>query len=767
MLTGFGVAVDFPTRLQDDLIAYYKTNVPVKLHLFLNQPAYTSGDTLYFKATFMTAANAQLISGREVITVNLRDNRNNIVVEQKAVLNNGLGDGYLVLPDSIPGGIYTLTSFSSWMRNQDPAFFFNRRITISGQSLFSASTDEINFFPEGGKLIPDATNRIVVRAAAGTEGKIFSNGTQVASFSCNHTGLGSFFLKPDEQSQYSYSSGTSLAKIPFPVPIQQGINIQLARVDRHKSFRVVIQKSARMAIDETVHLLVWNHAQILSKSELSFRKKESFVTQFPTADFREGIHGLTLFTSDGSVLAERLFYVNLDSVDAGLKIEMTGSQFQVRDKVEAVLSLADLAQGGDFAVTVYHADVFANDLPFANKIDHSSNNIEAWFNFRSDIADSGVPTLSTLSDVDQYLVTQQWRRYSWPDVLQRKVSNLYSFESNMTFTGRAVFRDTGKPVPDSTRLDFLLQNSLASYETITDTNGKFEFALVTSFDGSETVYFQAYQQEKPLLNVSIILDDPASKTGTTRFVTTDQKDKYYAFSNDKREIDEVYLSTRSLKIPQSEARNSEILGILEPDVTIRLQDYHAFPTMRETIHEIIPFLKARTGADGNFTRIFFSDLQAEANEDPLYIIDGNLTDDTDYFLSLDPKEVSSVRLVHDTRKLAPFGPWLARKGLVIVETNRPEKSRTIPPTKSVFTHTGLNERKSYPLHQTFLQRPRIPDIRACIYWNPRVRIAPGKPISFSFQTPDNPGRYIIVIDGITSTHQLVHLERELNVDFPK
>lgn len=759
LLTGFGIAADFPTRLQDDLIAYYRSNLPVKLHIFTNQPAYAAGDTIFFKATFLTAADAKLIGGREIVTIQLKDNSNRIVAEQKGLLNNGLGEGYLVVPDSAQEGICTLTAFNSWMKNQDPGFFFKRRLTISGSTTFSASP-EIQFFPEGGKLIPDATNKLVVRGPAGTEARIFSNDEQVAEFTCNKAGLASFFIKPNGQDKLTYSTGMSEHKISLPVAIEQGLNIQLTKNDGTKSFRVVVQKSAQFDIDETVYLLVWNHAQILLKSELSFRKKENFATQFPTNNFTSGIHGITLFTPDGKVLAERLFYVN-NSRTKGLRLEMNGGISSLREEIEAKLSLDDQLEGGEFAITVYDADLF----PATFMYDNSSNNLEKWFEFSSDVADIDIPPLTTLSDIDLYLITQKWRRYKWPDVLQRKISNQHPFQSNLTFSGRAIFHNSGKPVPDTTRLVFLLQNSLASYETITDANGEFDFPLLTSFTGVETVYCQAYQGETPLSNVSIVPQDFLSTLASTNFVSSSEHDQYYQFIHQKEEIDQVYLSTTSLAIKQPEHIDPEILGIVRADATILLEDYLPFPTMRETIHEIIPFLKARSGTNGEFTRMYFSDLKLESDEDPVYIIDGRLTDDTKYFLALDPRDVVSVKLIHDSKKLIPFG--LSKKGLVIVETNRPENLRTIPLTKSFFRSTGLSEKKSYPLRQRVTQHSRIPDLRACLYWNPRVKIIPGKSTSFSFRTPDNPGRFMIVIDGMTSSRQLVHFESELKVTFSK
>jgi hypothetical protein len=767
----FGNAQDLPTKLQEDLNSYYKSNLPLKLHLFTNQPAYSSGDTIFFKAILITT-DRKFIGGKEVITVKIKDKDSKLIAEQKALINDGVGDGYVVIPETT-AGIYTITAYSSWMKNQDPAFYFNKHVPVCGPFKFKLAGQPIAFFPEGGSLVSDVTNKVVVRAPDGSNGRVFSHGKEVASFTCNQAGLGSFYLKPSN-TDFTYILNNEPEK-PLPLAINDGVNLLTSFIDNGSSIRLVIQKSPQLRINQETHLMVWNQMQVLYTAELAFQGKESHAIRIPAENIPPGVNSITLFSADGAVLAERLFFVSREEKKS-LNLEVDGEMFSVRQTVNATLGFNDPLLSGDLAISIYSTDLFGPDS--------LNNNVRTYLDLKSDVAELHLPSGLSPSDIDNFMITRQWRRFKWSDVVSRKVYNAYPFESNLSFKGKAFFKNSGKPVPDSTLLIFLLQNSLASYETETNAEGEFSFPLLSSFSGNENVYYQAYLKDRLLNGVRLELNDRSGNPEGPSFVATSDPDQYHKFVNEKKEVDDIFMSTRTLNIKPATTVDHEILNMIGgADVTIVLKDYVMFPTMKETIHEIIPYLKARTGSQGNFVRMYFGDLRVnpklsshvselerekpnlEAKEDPAYIIDGVLTDDTDYFLGLDPRDVISVKLIYNSKKLTQFG--LAKKGLVVVETSRPENRKHIPPTKAIFVAPGFSEKRTYWLNQSADQRPRIPDLRAQLYWNPRVKIIAGKKVAFSFQTPDNPGAFKIVIDGISASGEPLHLERNFNVGFAK
>ncbi len=65
---------------------------------------------------------------------------------------------------------------------------------------------------------------------------------------------------------------------------------------------------------------------------------------------------------------------------------------------------------------------------------------------------------------------------------KRALDNTYQY---LHLSGRAVFADTDKPVPDSTRVMFFLQEQAFGYETIARADGSFELPLVYDVYGAK------------------------------------------------------------------------------------------------------------------------------------------------------------------------------------------------------------------------------------------------------------------------------------------
>jgi hypothetical protein len=95
----------FLVQLQAKLSRYYNKNIPLKLHVFLNQPAFASGDTLRYKTTLVADSDHGLIPDRQIVNIRLLDDKSNVVLDSKIVLNNGIGTGQLVLPGQMKQGI--------------------------------------------------------------------------------------------------------------------------------------------------------------------------------------------------------------------------------------------------------------------------------------------------------------------------------------------------------------------------------------------------------------------------------------------------------------------------------------------------------------------------------------------------------------------------------------------------------------------------------------------------------------------------------------
>jgi hypothetical protein len=226
-------------------------------------------------------------------------------------------------------------------------------------------------------------------------------------------------------------------------------------------------------------------------------------------------------------------------------------------------------------------------------------------------------------------------------------------------------------------------------------------------------------------------------------------DALWVYAKDKYVIDRSYAFKEKNRPEQPPSLNAlieeEIFGA---DLTINLDDYLLFPTMSETLREIVPMLQHRKHRNRDVVRLFFDDENVFADGEPLYIIDGVITDNTTYFLNLKPAEVATIKVIHRASKLRTFGA-VGKNGIVLVETKLPNNSLAVPRSEYTFAFQGLNE--VAPFHQLnpIVKPGRVPDLRSTLYWRPNEKTPASGEASISFHASDDTGNFRIRVEGFT------------------
>ncbi|MRH99417.1 hypothetical protein GH721_02630 [Kriegella sp. EG-1] len=113
-----------------------KSNIAVadKVYLQLSTNYCTVGDTIWYKAIVRDSKN-HLPSKSGVLYVELIDSFGIIKAHQLLKLNNGIGDGALIVKDKYLKGRYLIRAYTSWNLNFDDAFITQSEITIYDNQL--------------------------------------------------------------------------------------------------------------------------------------------------------------------------------------------------------------------------------------------------------------------------------------------------------------------------------------------------------------------------------------------------------------------------------------------------------------------------------------------------------------------------------------------------------------------------------------------------------------------------------------------------------
>jgi hypothetical protein len=138
--------------------AKFITNYPIeKVYLHLDKPFYAAGDTIWFKA-YVTIDKHQPTLLSTIVYVDITNGQDSLMRLVKLPVVNGVASGSIPLTTTdYKEGNYHLRAYTSWMRNFDTDYFFNKTVAI-GNAIESAVKTNVAFNATtlAGKLKVDA-----------------------------------------------------------------------------------------------------------------------------------------------------------------------------------------------------------------------------------------------------------------------------------------------------------------------------------------------------------------------------------------------------------------------------------------------------------------------------------------------------------------------------------------------------------------------------------------------------------------------------------
>ncbi len=185
--------------------------------------------------------------------------------------------------------------------------------------------------------------------------------------------------------------------------------------------------------------------------------------------------------------------------------------------------------------------------------------------------------------------------------------------------------------------------------------------------------------------------------------------------------------------------------------------------MVELIREIVPSLQHRKLGGKTTVRVLLSEASIRPTGDPLYVIDGIMTKNTEYFLSMSPSDILTLKIVKDISKLRRFGA-MGKNGMVLVQTKKLDLQK-LKSGSTTLAVTGLNRALDFKAQNQSKSTSRLPDFRSTIYWAPSIRTALTGKANFSFYTSDESGPLVIKVVGITTDGRPFNAITKVKVDF--
>ncbi len=504
-----------------------------------------------------------------------------------------------------------------------------------------------------------------------------------------------------------------------------------ATTKSHVSVQILADHVVRLGLNETANSLgkvtvfCLQHYNLVYQFSIDFSKTKTAQAQIPNEYLQGGLYHIIVLangTSVGSAIGFKQFeQFHVSSEQIGTLATRTPVKRTI--KIETANGEPVLAR---LSIRVARSDVFRREI--------ATNTIAKSIFFQSEGVSADTNSIRSKLNESFALQSDSKILVGWPSSNQTP----NAWQQDIWMTGRFI---PDHAVPLSNLMLTLYQpDSDVVSETTLDADGRFRVPFFVDFDGTRNFFPHVQTKGKRIpgrieFTITPAVGVPAWQPAATL------PDNYFHYQTKVVQMKEAFrtsaapaaASLRSWKVP------------VKPDFEVDLSRYLIFPDMSEAIREAIPYLQHRKNNDQHEVRLYLADQQRNGEDGPLYVIDGRLTHDTDYFLALPAEEVKKVSGIYYKDKLAHFGQ-LGSNGIVIVETSKISHGTNL--------NVGFNfDGFSKSIQFNFLPQQmelRVPAVGPVLCWLPNVKTNELGEFTLEFTTGDEPGAYEVWMEGLTT-----------------
>lgn len=737
-----------------------------KLFVHLDRPVYAARETMWLKLYAVDGTFHKPLNMSKVAYVEVLNGLNQPVLQAQLALRDGFGQGSLSLPATLPTGRYTLRAYTSWMKNFDPAFYFQTTVAIvntfaaSGAAPVDAPAPalDVQFFPEGGQLVQGLPSRVAFRVADATgRGQVATGtvhdgqGRAVATLHTLRAGLGSFVFTPAPGATYTaeirLTSGRNIRQT-LPAAGASGYVLQLAEAGPTQLRLRVLTKG--LGPEAATLALVGHSGQRIATAQtarLGAQGEAGFLIE--KAALLAGISHFTVFNSRRQPVAERLYFRR----PRPLPLALTAAQarYGPREKVTLRLTLPSTAPA-TASLAVYQLDSLTAAAP-------APADISSFFSLTSDLKGTIEDAGSYLRDssqtgqeaADNLMLTHGWSRFRWTEVLAARPPELpFPPELGGPLVRGQVLTAAGAPAPGITTYLAVPGRAARFYTATSGSDGVVQFEP-KNWAGSQTLTLQTdwrrdstYQlallppysaRYAPAPAAPLVLTPALSPDLTRRHVQAQLQATYYG---------------RYQRYTRPTADTVAFYG--RPQTTYNLDDFTRFKVLEEVLREYVQGVFVRVRKDGFHLPMLDQENNSTFEADPLVLLDGVPMFNLNKLMAFDPLRIRRVG-VFPRRYF--YGPH-TYEGLLSFSTYEGDlQGFPLDPRALLEEYEAVQGQREFfaPRYDSPQTASSLPDRRNLLHWQPNLMLAPGTTQELTFYTSDQAGRYQVVLQGLAADGQ--------------
>jgi hypothetical protein len=588
------------------------------------------------------------------------------------------------------------------------------------------------------------------------EGEIVDEGgNKITDFKSGFKGMGSFIFEPQEGGKYKAQSIVAhkfSINTDLPLPNPDAVKLTIAPNESEKIHIQISIDSLRSGNNQKLEFLIIGQ----TGGQVCYRKEITSSTKSINLDIEKkslptGIIKFTVFDREMIPCCERLVFVNHRDY-VSIDIEPDKLVYLTREKIQ--LDVKAITNSGipclaNLSTSVYNPELLQETEEYPNNIltqfllkSELKGNIEepAWY-FKDD-------SLSTLTALDNLMLTQGYRYFEWKEIIFNKTPEItYQPEESLQLRGKVSNWLTKKPVKNCKVTMMFVKSLLAVHEQTTDSLGNFLFSDLF-FNDTVIVSLQA-GNKKERRNNWIDLDNRSAISPEAVFLPVS-----YHYNNENQFVTTYYLSETDSDLIDRQWRLSDT--VLLGDINIM-----AKKPVEETIH-LRPYNEADYVFDINIQEDIYIDIfdmlyttsaymRNFLEKAPQLYLDGVPVDGV--FVDGLPanwfEKVEAVRMAPVTQGFGPALFFYTKRG----ETRKKELDGIGMKSGEIVGYSIIRS-FYYPAYKSTEPVDVKTDFRTTLYWNPIVRTDSTGVAQVSFYNSDETGKMQVVVEGITADGKL-------------
>lgn len=775
----------------DSMMSVYADLAPKeKIHIHFDKSVYNKEETVWYKVYILDDDNALTALSKNVY-MEWYDTTGKMITQTVAPLFQSTAKGSFEIPANYNGNFLRVKAFTRWMLNDDPAFMYERDLTVN-TSTTKISTKpvayktSVNTFPEGGFLVQGLSSRVAFKATnqfgnpVSIKGVLVNDKNKVLdTLRVKHDGMGSFYMIPNEGETYKLNwtdeYGVS-GSTPLPEAKTQGARISVRTTNDKAKFQVERTQNAPDNFKQ-LNLMVHMNQNLYYKIKLNAAEKTILNAEVPIDEMPTGILQFTLFTSDWIPVSERVVFINNRLHEFNAKVNAALLSVDKRGKNVFDILVPDTSFTNmsiavtDAGLNPADQNTIYSDLLLSSEIKGKVYNAGYYLSSDAD---------TVTAHLDLVMLTNGWRRFDWDKIKAHTPPTItYPAETDyMKLHGKVFGLKPGMSSTPPMLNMFVVgkDSSKQFFFSPVDKNGEFEQPLF--FYDTAKIYY-SFNQNKKLGEVTQVQFDNGLLRQVPKKIQMGYTRPYFlsdSIANAK--LVQLLIAQELLKKQMASATLQEVIvrtrqkskeQILDEKYSSGLfsgGDATTFDLTDDKMigaQDILTYLQGRvaglqiTGSGANMTMTW------RGGTPDLYI--NEMRSETDMVQGIPISDIAMVKVFRP-----PFfgGIGGGSGGAIAIYTKKGADGRRADPNAKGLDNTilgGYSRFKEFfnPSYEKPTDGSADPDNRITLYWNPYVLTNKKSPrLRIQFFNNDFTRQYRVVLEGVNAKGQLTRVVRTVD-----